>query len=262
MLDTINFEEVNQIARAAGAAILEVYGTEFSVDSKEDDSPLTEADRRSNAVILEGLARLNPAIPIISEETRTLPYEERKDWNYFWLVDPLDGTKEFIKRNGEFTVNIALVRGQTPVLGVVYQPVGDHLYWAAEGRGAWKSSGGGAAIHLEGNRPRLITAHAQDEIDAVGRQYLSGFRPEKADCLIHRRLLEGQRSEGGLLQRLRQRRCGGREFGGSGSSGLFICDDRFADNDNAVLFRPCRSGDLTDGVEGIAQSCIAQIHAD
>jgi len=150
MLDTINLEEVNQIARAAGAAILEVYGTEFSVDSKEDDSPLTEADRRSNTVILEGLARLNPAIPIISEETRALPYEERKDWDYFWLVDPLDGTKEFIKRNGEFTVNIALVRGQTPVLGVVYQPVGDHLYWAAEGRGAWKSSGGGAVIRLEG----------------------------------------------------------------------------------------------------------------
>jgi 3'(2'), 5'-bisphosphate nucleotidase len=150
MLDHINLEEINQIARAAGAAILEVYGTDFSVDSKEDDSPLTEADRRSNTVILEGLARIDASIPIISEETRALPYEERKDWEYFWLVDPLDGTKEFIKRNGEFTVNIALVRGQTPVLGVVYQPVGDHLYWAAEGRGAWKSTEGGEALRLEG----------------------------------------------------------------------------------------------------------------
>ena len=150
MLDTINLEEVKNIARAAGAAILEVYGTDFAVDAKEDDSPLTEADRRSNAVILEGLARLDPAIPVISEETRTLPYGERKDWEYFWLVDPLDDTKDFIKRNGEFTVNIALVRGQTPVLGVVYQPVGDHLYWGAEGRGAWKSSGGGEAIPLGG----------------------------------------------------------------------------------------------------------------
>ena len=150
MLDHINLEEINLIARAAGAAILEVYGTEFSVDSKEDDSPLTEADRRSNTVILEGLARLDASIPIISEETRALPYEERKDWEYFWLVDPLDGTKEFIKRNGEFTVNIALVRGQTPVLGVVYQPVGDHLYCAAEGRGAWKSTEGGAPLRLEG----------------------------------------------------------------------------------------------------------------
>ena len=150
MLDHINLEEINLIARAAGAAILEVYGTDFSVDSKEDDSPLTEADRRSNTVILEGLALIDASIPIISEETRALPYEERKDWEYFWLVDPLDGTKEFIKRNGEFTVNIALVRGQTPVLGVVYQPVGDHLYCAAEGRGAWKSTEGGAPLRLEG----------------------------------------------------------------------------------------------------------------
>lgn len=150
MLDTINLEEVKKIARAAGDAILEVYGTEFAVDAKADDSPLTEADRRSNAVILEGLARLTPGIPVISEETRTLPYEERKDWEYFWLVDPLDGTKEFIKRNGEFTVNIALVRGQTPVLGVVFQPVGDQLYWSSEIIGAWKSSEGGEAVRLSG----------------------------------------------------------------------------------------------------------------
>jgi 3'(2'), 5'-bisphosphate nucleotidase len=127
MLDAIKIEEVNAIARAAGEAVLEVYGTEFAVDVKDDASPLTEADRRSNAVILEGLSRIAPHVPVISEETRALPYEERRGWEWFWLVDPLDGTKEFIKRNGEFTVNIALVHGQTPVLGVVYQPVGDHL---------------------------------------------------------------------------------------------------------------------------------------
>lgn len=163
MLDTINLEEVKKIARAAGDAILEVYGTEFAVDAKADDSPLTEADRRSNTVILEGLARLTPGIPVISEETRTLPYEERKDWEYFWLVDPLDGTKEFIKRNGEFTVNIALVRGQTPVLGVVFQPVGDHLYWASEAIGAWKSSGGGEATRLSGGEHYM----AKSEVTVV-----------------------------------------------------------------------------------------------
>jgi len=150
MIDRIEIEEVKRLARAAGAAVLEVYGTEFAVDVKDDASPLTEADRRSNAVILEGLVRMDPSIPIISEETRALPYEERKDWAFFWLVDPLDGTKEFIKRNGEFTVNIALVRGQTPVLGVVYQPVGDHLYWSVEGTGAWKSSNGETPQRLEG----------------------------------------------------------------------------------------------------------------
>ncbi len=150
MTENVEIEEVKRIARAAGAAVLEVYETDFAVVAKEDASPLTEADRRSNAVILEGLGRLDPAIPVISEETRTLPYEERRGWELFWLVDPLDGTKEFIKRNGEFTVNIALVRGGTPVLGVVYQPVGDHLYWAAEGSGAWKSSGGGAPTRLSG----------------------------------------------------------------------------------------------------------------
>jgi 3'(2'), 5'-bisphosphate nucleotidase len=150
MLEQIDIEEVKRLARAAGAAVLEVYGTEFAVDAKEDDSPLTEADRRSNAVILEGLAHLDPAIPVISEETKALPYEERCGWEWFWLVDPLDGTKEFIKRNGEFTVNIALVRGGTPVLGVVYQPVGDRLYWAAEGAGAWLSIGGSEAERLVG----------------------------------------------------------------------------------------------------------------
>jgi len=150
MIDRINIEEINRIAREAGEAVLDVYGTEFSVDVKDDKSPLTEADRRSNAVIVGELERLYPEIPIISEETRTVDYSERKGWDYFWLVDPLDGTKEFIKRNGEFTVNIALVRGQTPVLGVVYQPVGDFLYYASEGQGAWKSSGGGAAVRLPG----------------------------------------------------------------------------------------------------------------
>lgn len=163
MLDAIKIGEVNAIARAAGAAILEVYGTEFSVDVKEDASPLTEADRRSNAVILEGLARIAPSVPVISEETRALPYPERRGWEWFWLVDPLDGTKEFIKRNGEFTVNIALVRRDRPVLGVVYQPVGDRLCWAVEGGGAWKSTGGSAPLRLEGG-PHYS---AKDEVVVV-----------------------------------------------------------------------------------------------
>ncbi|MGD1979918.1 MAG: 3'(2'),5'-bisphosphate nucleotidase CysQ, partial [Akkermansiaceae bacterium] len=119
-------EVVKEIALEAGAAVLEVYGTEFGVETKEDSSPLTEADRRSNAVIERGLQNSFPEIPIISEEMKATEFAERKDWDQFWLVDPLDGTKEFVKRNGEFTVNIALIRKGQPVLGVVFQPVGEH----------------------------------------------------------------------------------------------------------------------------------------
>lgn len=150
MIESIQIENVKKIAVRAGEAILEVYGTKFSVDIKEDTSPLTDADRKGNTVIVDALEKQYPDIPIISEETKTVDYEERKDWEYFWLVDPLDGTKEFIKRNGEFTVNIALVRGDTPIGGVVYQPVGDILYWGFEGQGAWKSIGDSAPVKLEG----------------------------------------------------------------------------------------------------------------
>jgi 3'(2'), 5'-bisphosphate nucleotidase len=180
MLDTVKIEEVNAIARAAGAAVLEVYGTEFAVDVKDDASPLTEADRRSNAVILEGLSRITPHLPVISEETRALPYEERRGWEWFWLVDPLDGTKEFIKRNGEFTVNIALVHGQTPVLGVVYQPVGDHLCWAVAGSGAWKSSGGAEPVRLAGGahystKPEVTVVASRSHLTDEVREFISAL---------------------------------------------------------------------------------------
>ena len=155
MLDQIRLDDIKGIARRAGAEVLDVYGAESSVDIKADQSPLTEADRRSNDVIVEALERQYPAIPVISEETKTVAYAERKDWEYFWLVDPLDGTKEFIKRNGEFTVNIALIHRHRPVLGVVYQPVGDHLYSAMAGKGAWKETGDGGVWQLRGGEHYL-----------------------------------------------------------------------------------------------------------
>lgn len=161
MTDRIDIEDIKRIARLAGDEILAVYGTEFSVDVKDDKSPLTEADRRANAVIVEHLEQLYPDIPIISEETKTLDYSERKDWTRFWLVDPLDGTKEFVKRNGEFTVNIALIEGQRPIAGVVYQPVGDRLFWANDGEGAWKTSEGGDPVRLEGGQ------HYSEKSDVV-----------------------------------------------------------------------------------------------
>ncbi|MDH4233306.1 MAG: 3'(2'),5'-bisphosphate nucleotidase CysQ, partial [Nitrospirota bacterium] len=123
-------------AKNAGDAILAVYGSGFTVEQKEDRSPLTLADRRSHEVIAGRLSSLQKGkIPLLSEEGRNIPYEERKAWDCYWLVDPLDGTKEFIKRNGEFTVNIALMEKDRPVMGVVLLPVKDVLYFAAEGMG-------------------------------------------------------------------------------------------------------------------------------
>ncbi len=114
----------------AGKEILNIYDTDFNVEIKNDDSPLTQADRNANDVINRYLIPTN--IPVISEENRQLDFSERKDWQRCWIVDPLDGTKEFIKRNGEFTVNIALVEVGIPVLGVIYVPVSKELYFTSE----------------------------------------------------------------------------------------------------------------------------------
>jgi 3'(2'), 5'-bisphosphate nucleotidase len=117
-------------ALAGGLEILKVYDTNFNVETKDDNSPLTQADKNANKAIMSYLKTTN--IPIISEENRQLDFSERKDWSRCWIVDPLDGTKEFIKRNGEFTVNIALVEEGTPILGVIYVPVSKELYFTTE----------------------------------------------------------------------------------------------------------------------------------
>jgi 3'(2'), 5'-bisphosphate nucleotidase len=131
--------DVAALAREAGRAILEVYASSFSVQEKEDRSPLTEADLRSEKLILAGLKRLAPEVPVLSEESAQAPYSTRRHWPRLWVVDPLDGTKEFVQRNGEFTVNIALVDHQRPVLGVVHAPVLERTYYAGEGVGAFRS---------------------------------------------------------------------------------------------------------------------------
>lgn len=132
-------EELIPIVYKAGEAILAVYADEsnFSVEQKSDQSPLTKADLASNTVINEGLQKLSEIFPVVSEENKEVPYEVRRHYDYYWLVDPLDGTKEFIKRNGEFTVNVALIHEQRPVLGLVYAPCLDEMYWAVKGEGAY-----------------------------------------------------------------------------------------------------------------------------
>ena len=140
MLDLQLLNAVNEIAIAAGSEILDVYnsGQAIDVSKKQDDSPLTDADRRAHLLIVDRLSSLTPDIPLLSEESDAIDYELRKSWQRYWLVDPLDGTKEFINRNGEFTVNIALIENGQSVAGVVYVPVSGISYFGGIGMGAWK----------------------------------------------------------------------------------------------------------------------------
>ena len=145
MIDNIQedffFESAFNAALRAGAGIMEIYNgeQEFLVNLKSDNTPITEADRRSHETIKDYLSRTR--IPLMSEEGRDLLYEERCGWDLYWLVDPLDGTLEFIKRTGEFTINIALMVNNRPTVGVVYVPTSGRIYFAIEGRGAWKRIG-------------------------------------------------------------------------------------------------------------------------
>jgi 3'(2'), 5'-bisphosphate nucleotidase len=129
--------EIATLARRAGEAIMDVYRDDFDVEVKDDHSPLTAADLAAQQVIAAGLAQLEPVLPLVSEEASQSPWEERSTWSRYWLVDPLDGTREFVKRNGEFTVNIALIENGEPVMGVVLAPVTEDLFAAARGHGAW-----------------------------------------------------------------------------------------------------------------------------
>ncbi len=140
-LSPIDFKKICAIARNAGDAIMDIYQGEFDVELKGDSSPLTAADRASHEVIVAGLQETTPEIPILSEEGRDIPYAERRNWQCFWLVDPLDGTKEFIKRNGEFTVNIALIEGGSAVAGVVYVPAQNKMFCGTLDSGCWMSEG-------------------------------------------------------------------------------------------------------------------------
>jgi len=160
-MNDIDQEAVVALAVTAGQAIMTVYnGPDFDVEAKQDKSPLTAADLASHAVIDAGLRALTPAIPVLSEEGRDIPWEERRQWRRFWLVDPLDGTKEFIKRNGEFTVNIALVEEGRPLFGVIYAPATDTLYVGAAGQGAWKQQSGGPRQPISVRTPAGGEGHA------------------------------------------------------------------------------------------------------
>jgi 3'(2'), 5'-bisphosphate nucleotidase len=174
-LDQADLDFLIATAREAGGEILKVYETDFGVTRKDDASPLTEADLRSHHLITRRLSERYPDTPVLSEEnSEESPYEVRRQWREFWLVDPLDGTKEFVKRNGQFTVNIALIREGRAVAGVVYAPALGQLYYAIEGQGAFKIDAGGPPVRLapaaKANGDRLVIAgslsHPTPEMDA------------------------------------------------------------------------------------------------
>lgn len=142
------------IARQAGGLILEIYEQDFQVTEKTDRSPLTEADMAAHHHIVSALKDLTPELPVLSEESDRIPFSERAAWRTYWLVDPLDGTREFVKRNGEFTVNIALIHDHDPVVGVVYAPVLDLCYTAARGLGATRSAPGEESQRIRVSRRR------------------------------------------------------------------------------------------------------------
>lgn len=137
-------EPVIELVRQAGDAILAVYETDFDVATKQDESPLTQADLAAHRILADGLGALTPQIPLFSEESDLPAFEVRSRWSTYWLVDPLDGTKEFVNRNGEFTVNVALIDGHRPVLGVVSVPVRGHVYVGIPGAEAFRLGGNGS----------------------------------------------------------------------------------------------------------------------
>jgi len=160
-------DQLNRIARTAGEKILAIYDTDFNVTEKADNSPLTAADLASHHIIVDALAQLTPDIPVLSEESATLPFSTRSGWTRYWLIDPLDGTKEFVKRNGEFTVNIALIDQHEPVLGIVYCPVKRILYSAGKGLGAFKHS-------AEGTHPIQAQQQRANPLRIVGSRSHGG----------------------------------------------------------------------------------------
>lgn len=201
MNDTAELErllpEVTRLARQAGDAILEVYhrAAGYEVEDKADNTPLTTADVNAHRLIERGLRELRPDLPILSEESAEVPFSERRQWSAYWLVDPLDGTREFIKRNGEFTVNIALVDNGVAMLGVVHAPVIETDYFAAQGVGAYKRVGDAAPqaiavqplpcdrIRVAGSRSHA-NERLQAFLDCLGPHELRPMGSSLKSCLV------------------------------------------------------------------------------
>jgi len=183
------------VARQAGQAIVEIYNSEYTIEHKDDKSPLTEADMAAHHIIVDGLKEITPDIPVLSEESASVPYDTRASWQRYWLVDPLDGTREFIKRNGEFTVNIALIEGDQAIMGVIVVPVTGKCFYACRGQGAYRLAEDGTpeAIHVRKVNPAKIKiagsrSHAGERLkiflDKVGHHELVSMGSSLKSCLV------------------------------------------------------------------------------
>lgn len=179
--------DVISIAKAAGEAIMKIYATDFNIERKSDNSPLTEADLAAHHVIVARLSQLTPDMPVLSEESEHIDARVRSQWQQYWLIDPLDGTREFVKRNGEFTVNIALIDDHTSVLGVVYAPVTGLLYFAAKGQGAYKQVRNQQAVKIYARQldiKKVVIAGSRSHSDHHFQRFLhnlhvaTGITPE------------------------------------------------------------------------------------
>lgn len=187
MLNRIDVQDVVALAKKAGEAIREIYQKDFEVEFKADQSPLTEADKAAHNIIEHGLKELDKrnatVIPLMSEEGKNIPYELRKDWDYFWMVDPVDGTKEFIKKNGEFTVNIALIHCGVPVLGVVYAPALGQMYWAKKDEGAYKD-GQPLPLKKPAQRETYKIVASRSHMSEETKQFIEGIETNKNKELV------------------------------------------------------------------------------
>jgi len=181
MIEKIDLELIKEIALEAGNAIMEIYKKDFQVDYKDDKSPLTEADIKSNEIICSALNKLFPNIPILSEENKEVTYKERKDWEYYWCIDPIDGTKEFVKRNGEFTVNIALIHNKVPILGVVYAPVLQDMYSSKKGLGAFKNS---TKLPIKRDDDKYIIIASKSHMSKETQEFVDNIKTLKEKELI------------------------------------------------------------------------------
>lgn len=194
-MDKATVDDIVSIAMAAGKAIMVVYEQDFEVQRKQDNSPLTQADLAAHNIIESGLSALIPELPVLSEESAAIPFATRRQWGNYWLVDPLDGTREFVKRNGEFTVNIAMIENHSPVMGVVYAPALKLLFYAGKGQGAFRQLGSGIAqaIHTRPFDPTQTTvagsrSHAGEELlkflDRMGPHVLISMGSSLKICLV------------------------------------------------------------------------------
>jgi 3'(2'), 5'-bisphosphate nucleotidase len=180
-VDTISLDALLSIAVEAGRKILDIYDSIVDVasitETKSDHSPLTLADKASHEIICQRLLALYPDIPVLSEEGKHTGYALRKNWELFWLVDPLDGTKEFIKHNGEFAVNIALIKGNLPLLGIIYVPVWNLLYYGNVHQGAFRQTPGQPAVKLQVNhkKKQLTAVGSRSHSDLAEQEILSKY---------------------------------------------------------------------------------------